>query len=215
MIHLPTPEELRLLRLKAGISQRELASRAGVSQTLIARIEKGDINPRLSTLRKIYNVLISSISVELKAKDIMHTPVITLHLSEPVVKAVELMDKYGISQIPVVDRERRVVGTIHESTILRYILGGRRKKSYRYIHRVEVKKIMDPPLPAVSVDTYVDEIASLLLSHPAVLVVENNTLKGIITKIDLVKKYTLYNFTIPLHRKQRGQQKSTSKSREK
>ncbi|MFZ8855537.1 MAG: helix-turn-helix domain-containing protein, partial [Thermofilaceae archaeon] len=54
---IPTPEELRMLRLKAGLTQAEVARRAGVSQSLIARIESGNVNPRVSTLMRIYQAI--------------------------------------------------------------------------------------------------------------------------------------------------------------
>ncbi|HIQ55845.1 MAG TPA: helix-turn-helix domain-containing protein, partial [Pyrodictium sp.] len=55
-MRIPTPEELRKLRLKAKLTQRELAKRAGVSQSLIARLERGQVNVRLSTLQRILEV---------------------------------------------------------------------------------------------------------------------------------------------------------------
>jgi len=54
---LPTPEDLKKMRLELSLTQHDLATRAGVSQPLIARIESGDVDPRLSTLRKIFNAL--------------------------------------------------------------------------------------------------------------------------------------------------------------
>ena len=44
---------LQLARLEAGLSQRELADRAGVSQSEIARIESGKREPSIPTLQKI------------------------------------------------------------------------------------------------------------------------------------------------------------------
>ncbi len=46
---------LRLLaekRKAVGISQRELARRAGTSQPAIARLERGEVDPKLSTLER-------------------------------------------------------------------------------------------------------------------------------------------------------------------
>jgi transcriptional regulator with XRE-family HTH domain len=44
---------LKLARLEAGLSQRELAEEAGVSQSEIARIESGQREPSIPTLQKI------------------------------------------------------------------------------------------------------------------------------------------------------------------
>ncbi len=44
---------LQLARLRAGLSQRELAEHAGVAQSEIARIESGKREPSIPTLQKI------------------------------------------------------------------------------------------------------------------------------------------------------------------
>jgi transcriptional regulator with XRE-family HTH domain len=44
---------LQSARLRAGLSQRELAERAGVAQSEIARIESGKREPSIPTLQKI------------------------------------------------------------------------------------------------------------------------------------------------------------------
>jgi transcriptional regulator with XRE-family HTH domain len=40
-------------RAAAGLSQRELARRAGTSQSVIARIERGQVSPSLDTLTRL------------------------------------------------------------------------------------------------------------------------------------------------------------------
>ncbi len=55
--YIPSPEEIRRYRISLGLTQSELARRAKVSQSLIARIESGEIDPRVSTLKKILNCL--------------------------------------------------------------------------------------------------------------------------------------------------------------
>ncbi len=42
-MQLPTPEGLKKRRNELGLTQSDLAKRAGVSQPLIARIESGDV----------------------------------------------------------------------------------------------------------------------------------------------------------------------------
>ncbi len=44
---------LRRARRRAGMTQRELASRAGVAQPTIARIERGRDDPRVSTFERL------------------------------------------------------------------------------------------------------------------------------------------------------------------
>lgn len=47
------PSELvRTARRNAGLTQQQLARRMGTTQTAIARLERHDANPRLSTLRR-------------------------------------------------------------------------------------------------------------------------------------------------------------------
>jgi len=44
---------VREARLRAGITQRALASKAGVSQPLVARIERGDVEPTFRRLLQL------------------------------------------------------------------------------------------------------------------------------------------------------------------
>lgn len=48
---------LRALRGKLRMSQRQLARRSGVSQAQIARIEIGDSEPDLATVRRLFGAL--------------------------------------------------------------------------------------------------------------------------------------------------------------
>jgi transcriptional regulator with XRE-family HTH domain len=56
-------DRLRELRLRAGISQYELAKRSGVSGQAISRIEKGEREPGWSTVRKLARALGVSVAV--------------------------------------------------------------------------------------------------------------------------------------------------------
>lgn len=195
MSSLISHKELKRLRELAGLSQRKLAKLAGVSQALIARIEKGKVNPRLSTLNKILNALNKALNISQTAESIMTSPVITVTPNTPLKTVINIMDIKGISQIPVVN-EGKVVGTIFESSILK-VAGLRRD-----IRELKAKDVMEDPLPMVPPLTSIDVIKALLLATPAVLVVDREGLKGIITKIDLIKYLTLKPIeTQNLHKK--------------
>jgi transcriptional regulator with XRE-family HTH domain len=44
---------VRYARRRAGLTQRELAAKAGIPQETIARIEKGRVDPRVGTLDRL------------------------------------------------------------------------------------------------------------------------------------------------------------------
>ncbi|MCD6368173.1 MAG: CBS domain-containing protein [Thermoproteales archaeon] len=187
MSSLPTPEEIRLLRKRAGLTQKELATRAGVSQSLIARIEGGSVDPRLSTLRKILTVIEEALEKHSKAHHVMHTPVITLSPNDNLEKAAKIMWKYGISQIPVVDEKKRVIGTVYEDTVIKKILS---LKNAEQVFRMRVESVLEDPLPVVSPDDPIDKVLRILLSGvPAVIVTDKGQPVGIITKSDVIALY--------------------------
>jgi|SRR5687768_1838310 len=55
--------EIRGLRERKGLSQRELAERVGTTQSAIARLEAGNISPSLPTLDRIAEALGAEVSV--------------------------------------------------------------------------------------------------------------------------------------------------------
>jgi len=56
-VDLVVPSVLKEARKQAGYTQGELAEAANVSQPLISRIEREDVNPRASTLRSLFEHL--------------------------------------------------------------------------------------------------------------------------------------------------------------
>lgn len=186
--YLPSPQELRSLRKRAKLTQKELARRAGISQSLIARIEAGTVDPRISTLRKIIKVLNEALGeCKITAKSIMSSPVIFVEAEETVEKAIELMWKHGISQLPIFHRGK-LIGSIREDTILSRLKDG----NVSELLKKKVYYLKEKPFPVVNENTSIEEVTKLLMSgNSAVLVSNNGKITGIITKIDLIAKQSI------------------------
>lgn len=184
MYTIPTPEELRQYRHRLGKTQAELASQAGVSQSLIARIEKGTIDPRVSTLKKIINALQSDeYGHRPKAKDIMRSPIIALNPEDPIKKASKIMEDHNISQLPVLKKGIQV-GSISESRVIHELTSG---KNLEAVSKMKVKDLMGSGFPIVTSQTDMETLSRLVEYNPCVLVIDRDTITGIVTKSDVLK----------------------------
>lgn len=175
-------DDVKRLRKNVGMTQKELAKKSGVSQSLIARIESGSVDPRLSTLNRIFNAL-TGFHTSRTAAHVMHEPVISVEVSDTVKHAVELMEKHGISQMPVLDNGK-VIGSIQEATLIRTILNSSEPNN---VFESSLQGVMEESFPMVSPTASVDEVLALLAREkPAVLVLDKGRICGIITKIDVI-----------------------------
>jgi transcriptional regulator with XRE-family HTH domain len=55
-------ENLKKARFRAGLTQAELAEKAGTTQTTVARIERDAVQPEVTTVRKLAKALDVSIA---------------------------------------------------------------------------------------------------------------------------------------------------------
>ncbi|MCP4087877.1 MAG: helix-turn-helix transcriptional regulator [Actinomycetia bacterium] len=58
-------EQVRGARERAGLSQRDLATRMGTSQAAVARLEAGGVGSTLTTLQRVADALDMTVNVEL------------------------------------------------------------------------------------------------------------------------------------------------------
>ena len=172
-------EEIRKIRKKLGMTQTELANRAGVSQSLIAKIESGRIDPTYTKTKKIFAALSELEKKEgVKAEQLMASRIISVASRTPIKEAIDKMKKSQISQLPVIDNHK-LVGLVSESIILEALLN--QKGS-------EVKDVMQEAPPIVSKTTSMQVVSNLLKHYPMVLVSEGGRLVGLITKSDLLER---------------------------
>ncbi|HXX55543.1 MAG TPA: CBS domain-containing protein [Methanoregula sp.] len=180
-MHIPSPEEIRTRREALGMKQTELAKRAGISQSMVARIEAGNVDPRVSTLGKILAVLNSAGTKRVRASQIMHAPVLSVQPRDTIARAVDIIEKNNISQLPVID-QGVPVGCISETVIVKAIEQQRLHKT----HAATVHDFMEPGFPTVPPDMDVETVINILQQNHGVLVVEGRKVLGVITKHDLI-----------------------------
>jgi predicted transcriptional regulator len=180
----PKLDEVAKRRRQLGIKQSDLAKMAGVSQSLIAKLEAGTIDPSYTKAKTIFAVLDKlEFKNKVQAEKLVHNDVVSVQRHEPISKVVNLMKEYGYSQIPVFEG-KQPVGSISEKTMLRQILEG---KNIQDISKLSTGDIMEEAFPQINEDAPLTLITSLLQTYPAVLVSKKGNVIGIITKADLLR----------------------------
>lgn len=112
------------------------------------------------------------------ARDIMTRKVCTVHPEASALEAAQLLDKWRISGLPVVNAENKITGIVTEADII--------SKVDR--EGLCVSDIMSHEVIAVSEETPVGEIAMLLTERKIkrVPVVNDGKLVGIVSRADIV-----------------------------
>ena len=111
-------------------------------------------------------------------------PLVTVESERSVGEAIDIMQRYGISQLPVTEDSngRGVVGSLQERTLL--------DRVYRdpAVVTTAVSAAMDAPFSQVGVDSSIDDaFEPLLRGEQAVLVVEAGQPVAVITRADLLE----------------------------
>jgi predicted transcriptional regulator len=180
----PSLEDIGKRRRQLGLKQAELAKLAGISQSLVAKLESGKIDSSYTKVKTIFDALDRlEAKTKIQEEKIVPNEVIGIQKDEPVSKVVRLMKEHGYSQIPVFNG-KQPVGSISEKTILRQILAG---KDLAQISKLPTEDVMEEAFPQVSEDAPLSLISSLLQTYSAVLVSKKGVVVGIITKADLLR----------------------------
>lgn len=181
---LPPLVEIGRRRKLLKLSQKQLATLSGVSQSMIAKIERGRISPSYLKTKSIFDTLEGlERRNELKAKDLSHPKIVRIQARDSVAKGVRMMRETGFSQLPVFDGEKPV-GSLTEKVILQTLVSAQNPAD---ISKQAVEKIMDEAFPTVTEDTPLSMISTLLGYQSAVLLAKKGHVVGIITKADLLK----------------------------
>jgi predicted transcriptional regulator len=177
-MELPTPQDLRERRTSLDLTQSALAEMAGVSQPLIARIEGGDVDPRLSTLRRIVDALDEAEGSVVRAEDLMNEDLVSVAPDDAVADAERRMEEAAFSQLPVL-QNGLPVGSISYSDI---------RHAGENVGQKAVAEVMSEQFPTVSREDSVDKISNLLDYYKAVIVTDGGEAVGIITEADIASE---------------------------
>lgn len=146
-------------------------------------------------------------------KEFMTTKLTTCHADQTVKDAADLMTKNGISILPIVDDESRLLGIVTESDFigkevrvphamasLKQLFGETFHNQdiesvYRAARDTKLEKVMSKNVKTVSKEsTLTSVIDTMVANHLKRLpVIEDGKLIGIITRKDLMKAFQLLN----------------------
>ena len=108
---------------------------------------------------------------------------ISISPNATVKEALHLMNKYGISQLPVLEMGESI-GSVLESVLLTKALENPKNLDEK------ISRFMDPSFPVVGDNCSIEHATALLKEHPALLVKSGNQINGIVTKFDILDYIT-------------------------
>ncbi len=125
--------------------------------------------------------------VDFQAADIQQAKsedtLITAHAGDRLTDVVGLLKKHGVSQLPVVDDEGRLVGLVREIDLLKHMLTA----GHKHDRDETIEGMIDRSVPIVQPNTPLETLMTIFSDKRAVVVTTNgNKVYGILTQIDLL-----------------------------
>ena len=107
-------------------------------------------------------------------------PLVSVGPGASVREALDLIEEHNVSQLPVLE-EGQPVGSVTESALLGAVMEDPARLAN------EIREVADEPFPVVDADAELSEITSRLTrQNPAILVAENGSVSGILTRYDVI-----------------------------
>ena len=175
-------DQIKQIRQKLGLTQTQLAKLANVSQSLITKVERGQIEPSYPIAKKLFETLeeqLHSSQHTTMAKDVCSNNIISIKSDASINDAIKKMEKNAISQLPV-EKDKIFIGSITEVTIVKNFENIKDKN-------VRIEDIMDDPFPLMPDKTPLRLIVDVLKAYPAVIITKSGKGRCILTKADLMK----------------------------
>jgi len=144
------------------------------------------------TLAQVEIILIQQLQKEIKsiqvAKNLMTTPAITIEPDTTCKKAGQLLTRYNINTLLVVDKKKNV----YEGYITRQII---EKTLYHNLSHLAVTEYMNSEVRYISSDADISQIENIIIEgkHRILPVIDNGCVKGVITRTDLLNYLVEHN----------------------
>ena len=181
---LPRIDSIKQIRLKIGITQKNLATLTGVSTSMINQIESGRSQPSYDTAKKIFENLakLEGESSSHTAGDFCSKDIIKLKPSNTLHDAIKKMHELSISQIPVFVNSE-IMGVVSEDGIVKHLVD----MGEAELKKAKLADTMDAIPPIVDFDTPANVLVPLIRYSKCILVSKKSKIIGIITASDTLK----------------------------
>jgi len=190
------------------ISQKQLASSAGLHQSDMSELLSGNRKLRYDEAKEFIDFILSYYSAFLK-EEIAYDyctkreNLCSVTSQETIENIVTMMYENGYSQVPVIDEDNdKYDGIVTEKKIMEFLVMPRDSgnKSIEYLKGETIEKnwnFIVTQVPKYSSDTSLALIGNVLRTYPAIMLENGSHINGIITRADFLKilkkdvKYTI------------------------
>jgi cystathionine beta-synthase len=132
------------------------------------------------------NGFLESAWIEIRASDVLAGKTVqTLYTAQPTDRqndVIALMKQHDISQLPVVDEQGQVSGIVTEVELLDHMLTA----GHTHDAAETIEALVRTEVATAAPDTLLESLMTTFTTRRVVLIVEDEQLIGIITKIDLL-----------------------------
>ena len=108
--------------------------------------------------------------------------VVTANSDNTVREVIDSLKQHGFSQVPIINNDGKLQGIVHEVDVLRHLVRGEGSLDAKIVDQ----KLVQSDYATVTPSTKVELLQGVLSDAKIALVLDSDTLTGVVTKIDLI-----------------------------